>query len=89
MTKTKEMKMQEILKGKIAYIRVDDKMLKILGDTLKHIGKENPIKIGDIVAMDENGCRLSSEYEITEIPKEKIIAISKNMGILAINNIEF
>lgn len=64
---------QEILKGKIAYMKVDEELFKILGDLFKHIGKENPIKIGDIVAMTEEGCKLSSKDEIAKIPKEKII----------------
>lgn len=63
-----------MLKNRIIYAKVDRELLEILGDILKRCGKDNPIKIGDIVAIDEYGCRLSSEDEIAKIPEEKIIS---------------
>ncbi len=63
-----------MLKGKIIYMKMNEELFGILEDTLKRVKKESSIKIGDIVAMDEHGCRLSSEDEVAKIPEEKIIS---------------
>lgn len=72
--------MKEMLKGVTIYSKVDAKLFNILRHIFKHIGKENPIKIGDIVAMDEYGCRESSYDEIKEIPEERIIQRATKIG---------
>lgn len=72
--------MKEILKGVTIYQKVDTELLNILSDILKRVGRENPIKIGDIVAMDEYDCRKSNYDEVKTIPKERIIQYIGNIN---------
>lgn len=72
--------MKELLKGITVYSEVDAELLEILDDIFKDIGKENPIKIGDIIATDEYCCRKSSYEEIKEIPEERIIQRATKKG---------
>ncbi len=66
--------LEEILKDKTLYIEVNARLQKILGNLSNHYGTGIKIKIGDIVAMDEYECKLSSKDEMAKIPKEKIIS---------------
>lgn len=59
--------MKEILKGITIYSKVDAELSNILCGIFKHIGKDNPIKIGNIIAMGEYGYRKPSYDEIKEI----------------------
>lgn len=65
--------MSEMLNEVTIYSEVDAELFNILSDIFKYIGKENPMKIGDIVVIDEYGCRKSNHDEIKEIPEERII----------------
>lgn len=72
--------MKEMLKGVTIYLKVDAELLDILNGMLKRVGRENSIKIGDIVAMDEYGCRKSSYDEVKTIPKERIVRYIDNIN---------
>lgn len=77
-------KISEELKGITIYAEVDSKLLNILDTILKHVGKENSVQIGNVIAIDEYGYRKSSVAEMETIPKERIISRFEN-GITAKN----
>lgn len=69
-------------KDEILYLKVDSELLERLQNMIRLSGeKESQIKIGDIVAIDEVGCRLSSKDEIVKIPKEKLVYVGPKVII--------
>jgi len=71
-------KVGEELKGITIYVEVDSKLLNILDTMLKHVGKENSVQIGNVIAIDEYGYRISSVAEMDTIPEERIISRFEN-----------
>jgi len=71
-------KVGEELKGITICVEVDSKLLNILDTMLKHVGKENSVQIGNVIAIDEYGYRKSSAAEMDTIPEERIISRFEN-----------